>query len=73
MFGERILIKAKVKNEIITNIDIEKEINYLVFLNPKLKELNALRLNKLAKDSLINEIIKKRNLKDFLISRKKIN
>ena len=42
LFGDLILIKAKVKNEIVTNIDIEKEINYLVFLNPKLKELNAI-------------------------------
>ena len=65
LFGDRILIKAKVKNEIVTNIDIEKEINYLVFLNPKLKELNAIRLNRLAKDSLINEIIKKKELEKF--------
>ena len=65
LFGDRILIKAKVKNEIVTNIDIEKEINYLVFLNPKLKELNAIRLNRLAKDSLINEIIKKKELERF--------
>ena len=65
LFGDIILIKAKVKNEIVTNIDIEKEINYLVFLNPKLKELNAIRLNRLAKDSLINEIIKKKELERF--------
>ena len=65
LFGDRILIKAKVKNEIVTNVDIEKEINYLVFLNPKLKELNAIRLNRLAKDSLINEIIKKKELERF--------
>ena len=65
LFSERILIKAKVKNEIITNVDIEQEINYLEFLNPKLKELNAIRLNRLAKDSLINEIIKKKELEKF--------
>ena len=65
LFGDRILIKAKVKNEIVTNVDIEKEINYLVFLNPKLKELNDKRLNRLAKDSLINEIIKKKELERF--------
>ena len=65
LFGDRILIKAKVKNEIVTNVDIEKEINYLVFLNPKLKELNDKRLNRLAKDSLINEIIKKKELEKF--------
>ena len=65
LFGDRILIKAKIKNEIITNVDIEQEISYLVFLNPKLKELNAIRLNRLAKDSLINEIIKKKELERF--------
>ena len=65
LFGDRIFIKAKVKNEIVTNIDIEQEINYLVFLNPKLKELNIVRLNRLAKDSLINEIIKKKELERF--------
>ena len=65
LFGDRILIKAKVKNEIVTNIDIEQEISYLVFLNPKLKELNAVRLNRLAIDSLINEIIKKVELEKF--------
>ena len=26
-------------NEIITNLDIENEINYLTFLNPKLRNL----------------------------------
>ena len=65
LFGDRISIKAKVKNEIVTNIDIEQEISYLVFLNPKLKELNAVRLNRLAIDSLINEIIKKVELEKF--------
>ena len=62
LFAEKILIKAKVKNEIITNIDVEHEVNYLIFLNPKLYELNKLRLNKLAVDSLITEIIKKKEL-----------
>ena len=60
--AEKIIIKAKVKNEIITNIDLEHEVNYLKFLNPKLNELNKLRLNKLAVESLITEIIKKKEL-----------
>ena len=62
LLAEKILIKAKVKNEIITNIDLEHEVNYLIFLNPKLYELNKSRLNKLALDSLITEIIKKNEL-----------
>ena len=62
LLAEKILIKAKVKNEIITNIDLEHEVGYLIFLNPKLYELNKSRLNKLALDSLITEIIKKNEL-----------
>ena len=34
-----IFIKAKVNNEIITNLDIKNEKNYLTALNPKLKNL----------------------------------
>ena len=30
-------IKVKIQDEIITNLDIENEISYLTFLNPKLK------------------------------------
>ena len=33
----KIFIKAKVNNEIITNIDIKKEKNYLLSLNPNLR------------------------------------
>ena len=61
--AEIIQIKVKLKNEIITNIDIENEIKYLVFLNPNLNELNKSQLNNLAKNSLINDIIKKKELK----------
>ena len=52
-------IKVKLQNEIITNLDIDNEKKYLFFLNPKLQELEELRINKIAIDSLINEIIKK--------------
>ena len=34
-----IKIKYKIENEIITNIDIEEEKKYLIFLNPNLKNL----------------------------------
>ena len=64
-FGNEIIIKAKVKNEIITNFDIEHEINYLIFLNPKLTEIKSDRLDKLAIDSLITDIIKKKELETY--------
>ena len=57
-----IQIVVKVENEIITNIDIENEKKYLLFLNPKLDQLNPIKINEIAKNSLITEIIKKKEL-----------
>ena len=59
-------IKVKVDNEIITNIDIEKEAEYLKILNPSLNQLNNKKVMKLAKSSLINEIIKKKEIIKFI-------
>ena len=56
-------IVAKVNNEIITNYDVETESNYLKLLNPNLNQLDKNRVNGIAKNSLINEIIKKKQLK----------
>ena len=60
-----IFITAEVQNEIITNIDIEDERRYLLFLNPKLKNLEKNRIDKIALNSLVTEIIKKNELKKF--------
>ena len=62
VFASNIEIKVKIQDDIITNIDIKNEKNYLLFLNPKLKELEKFKLNNLAKDSIINDIIKKKEL-----------
>ena len=70
-FGLEIKIKAKIDNIMITNIDIENERKYLIFLNPKLKELNNEDLNDVAKNSLIREIIKEKELKKFFDINKK--
>ena len=70
-FGLEIKIKAEIDNIIITNIDIENERKYLIFLNPKLKELNNEDLNDIAKNSLIREIIKEKELKKFFDINKK--
>ena len=53
-------IVIKVNNEIITNIDIENEIRYLVALNNELKETSKEILKNLAKQSVIKEKIKKK-------------
>ena len=53
---------AKVNNEIITNYDVETESNYLKLLNPNLNQLDKNRVIGIAKNSLINEIIKQKQL-----------
>ena len=54
-----IFIVAEVNQEIITNIDLEFEERYLVSLNPSLQKLDKSRITEYAKNSLINEKIKK--------------
>ena len=60
-----IQIKLKINNTIITNIDIENEKRYLLFLNPKLKELNKEKLYLVAKNSATSHLIKEQELKKF--------
>ena len=58
LYADNIFIVKKINNEIITNIDLKKEFNYLIALNPKLKNLKENELLKIAEDSLIREKIK---------------
>ena len=51
-------ILLKIENEIITSVDIEKETNYLKALNPKIRDLDNVRLNLISKNSLTREKIK---------------
>ena len=60
-----IFIKAKVNNEIITNLDVKNEKNYLIALNPKLKTLEDNKLERYAVDSIINEKIKKIEIENY--------
>jgi len=57
--NSEVFIVAKINQEIITNIDLNFEKRYLVSLNPNLKKLDQNRINEYAKNSLINEIVKK--------------
>lgn len=57
-----IKIEVKVNDEIITNLDIENEYNYLIALNNSLKNINKNELLEFSKTSLIKEIIKKQEL-----------
>ena len=58
--ANNIFIKTTVNDQIITNYDIKKESEYLKILNPNLSNLNENQILLLAKNSLINEIIKKK-------------
>ncbi len=55
-------IKYKIDEDIITNYDIYSERDYLIFLRPNLKELSDKEILELSKNSLIREIIKKKEL-----------
>ena len=55
-------IKYKIDEDIITNYDIYNERDYLIFLRPNLKELSNKEILEMSKNSLIREIIKKKEL-----------
>ncbi len=57
--NSEIFIKAKVNNQVITNFDVKNEKNYLLALNPSLRNLPNENINRYAIDSIINERIKK--------------
>ena len=66
LLSASIYISATVDGEIITNHDIKKESEYLKILNPNLVQLNKEKISELAKLSLINEIVKKKELEKFI-------
>ena len=74
--NSEIFIKAKINDQIITNIDVKDEKNYLLALNPGLKNLSNEEINRYALDSLINEKIKKIEIEkrfEILVNNKMIN
>ena len=68
-----IYVDLTVNEKIITNFDIQKEINYLKIINPQLQALDRKQISKIAKNSLINEVIKKDELLKFFNFEKKIS
>jgi peptidyl-prolyl cis-trans isomerase SurA len=63
--NEKIFIVYKINEEIITNIDIEKEKRYLLALNKQLQNLDEQKIIEIAKDSQKKEVIKKIELKKY--------
>ena len=55
-------ILIKIDNEIITTLDIFNESKYLLTINPKIQELQENDIYKIAKNNLIREIIKKKEI-----------
>ena len=69
-------IVMKINNQIITTFDLEKESNYLLALNPKLKDLSKNDLLDLAKRSITKEMIRKSEItkyKDLNLQNSQIN
>ena len=60
--SQEIQIITKVNNDIITNIDVENEKKYLLLLNNNLSKLSNKEFLNLAKNSLIREKIKKKEI-----------
>ena len=62
VIGSEVYIVLKIEDEIVTNLDIIKEKNYLIALNNSLSKINQNQLEILAKNSIIKEKIKKKEL-----------
>ena len=57
----------KINNEILTTIDLKNEINYLLALNPNLKQLNNKEITEISKKSLVREKIKNIEISNHFI------
>jgi peptidyl-prolyl cis-trans isomerase SurA len=62
---ENVFIIYDINGELITNIDIKKESNYLVALNDQLKNLDEKKLTEISKESILRETIKKIELNNY--------
>lgn len=64
-------ILFKINNEIVTTVDIYKEVQYLKIINPKIAELKKEKIYEIAKNSLVKDKIKEieltKNFKDLEI------
>jgi len=64
--SEEIKIIMKINEQIVTNVDIRKEYDYLVALNNNLESIPKNEGYKIAQDSLLREIIKTDEIKKFI-------
>lgn len=59
-------ILIKVGNEIITSLDIQEEYRYLISLNSELENIEEEQIIKIAKNSLIREKIKRKEILNYV-------
>ena len=59
---DRYEIIVSIDNKVITNFDIQKEVNYLLALNPALDNLPKKQIYEIAKESLVREEIKEKEI-----------
>lgn len=59
----------RVNNEIITSLDVENEMNYLLALNPNLNNLNKNDIIKISKKSTLKEKIKKIEIEKIIVDK----
>ena len=64
-------IVFKINDEIVTNIDLDNEKKFLLFLNPKLNNLSKKQIQKISRDSFTNRMIKETELKKYFDLNKK--
>ena len=64
--SQNIKIIVKIDNSIITNEDINYESNYLIALNENLNKLKKKEVYEIAKESLIKEKIKKKEIQKYI-------
>tara|TARA_B100002019_G_scaffold290675_1_gene308908 strand:+ start:509 stop:1435 length:927 start_codon:yes stop_codon:yes gene_type:complete len=65
IFSKEIKIISKINNEIITNVDLENQIKYLLVTNKNTKDFSRKDLIELSKNSLIREILKKEEINKY--------
>ena len=65
--SQKIQILYKIDNTLVTNIDINNELNYLTSLNTNLKNLKKDEIYDIAKESLLREKIKLNEIKKFFL------
>ena len=63
--SEDIFIVYNIDNDIITNIDVKKESRYLIMLNQQLANLNKAKIFEIAKESILREALKKKEILKF--------